>query len=77
MILQQNQVWKQGDQYLRIVRLERLRVEYKTMKDLSSREGTHERATKKEFCRLLKGAVLLPPPEALKQELAAALENAR
>jgi hypothetical protein len=59
MILQQNQVWKQGDQYLRIVRLERLRVEYKTMKDLTAKEGTHDHATKKEFCRLLKGATLM------------------
>jgi hypothetical protein len=59
--LQQNQVWQQGDQYVRIVVLERLRVEYKVMKDLAAREGTHHQATKKEFCRMLKGAVLVPP----------------
>ena len=29
MRLQQNQVWRQGDQYIRIVRLERMAVEYK------------------------------------------------
>lgn len=61
MRLQQNQVWKQGGLYLRIVVLERLRVEYKEMRDLSSREGKHRQATKKEFCRLLKGAVLVSP----------------
>ena len=59
MRLQQNQVWKQGDRYLRVVRLERLRVEYKTMKDLSTKEGMPDQSTKKEFCRMLKGATLL------------------
>ena len=63
MRLQQNQTWKQGDEYIRIVRLERLEVEYKVMKDLTTKEGKHHHVTKKEFCRLLKGAVLLPPPE--------------
>jgi len=62
MRLQQNQVWKQGDQYLRIVVLERLRVQYKAMKDLTAKEGTHHEVSKKEFCRLLKGATLVPPP---------------
>ena len=61
MRLQQNQVWQQGDQFLRIVVLERLRVEYKAMTDLGSKEGTHHQATKKEFCRLLKGATLVQP----------------
>ncbi|OGV72625.1 MAG: hypothetical protein A3K19_23320 [Lentisphaerae bacterium RIFOXYB12_FULL_65_16] len=63
MRLQQNQTWQQGDQYIRIVRLERLKVEYKAMKDLFTMEGKHHQVTKKEFCRLLKGAVLLPPAE--------------
>jgi hypothetical protein len=63
MRLQQNQVWKQGDQFLRVVVLERLRVEYKSMKDISSREGTHHQVSKKAFCRLLKDAVLVSPPE--------------
>lgn len=59
MKLQQNQVWQTADGYIRITRLERLEVEYKQIKDLRSREGTHHHVTKKEFCRLLKGAVLL------------------
>lgn len=63
MRLQQNQVWQQGDQFLRIVALERLRVEYKAMTKLGSKEGTHHQLTKKEFCRLLKGAVLVSPAE--------------
>ena len=60
MRLQQNQVWRQGDEYIRIVVLERLQVEYKAMKDPVAKEGTHHQVTKKEFCRLLKGAVLVP-----------------
>ena len=58
--LQQNQVWKQGDLYLRIVRLERLKVEYKAQKNIHLLDGKHHHVTKKEFCRLIKGATLLP-----------------
>ena len=63
MKLQQDQVWSRGGEYLRIVRLERLAVEYKSALNLWSKDGTHLKATKKEFCRLLKGAVLLTPAE--------------
>jgi hypothetical protein len=59
MKLQQNQVWKQGNEYLRIVDLERLEVGYKAVKDLLTGEGKHHRVSKKEFCRLIKGATLL------------------
>jgi len=61
MKLAQGQIWKQGDEYLRIVTWERLAIEYKAMKDLHSTEGALHRVTKKEFCRLIKGAVLHPP----------------
>ncbi len=63
MRLQQNQVWKRGNHYLCIVELQRLSVTYKKMKDLGTREGEQCEATKKEFCRLLKGAVLVPEGE--------------
>ncbi|MBA4149127.1 MAG: hypothetical protein H0X66_13520 [Verrucomicrobia bacterium] len=59
MKLQQDQVWQTANGYVRITRLERLEVEYKQIHDLRSREGVHNHVTKKEFCRLLKGAVLL------------------
>ncbi len=59
--MQQNQIWKQGDQYLCIVELERLSVSYKAMTDLRTKEGKHFQVTKKEFCRLLKGATLVSP----------------
>jgi hypothetical protein len=58
--LQQDQVWKQGDVHMRIIRLERLEVEYKAQKNIHLRDGKHHVVTKKEFCRLIKGATLLP-----------------
>ncbi len=61
MHLEQGQIWKQGNEYFRIVTWERLAIEYKAMKDLDSKEGTLHQVTKKEFCRLIKGAVLQVP----------------
>ena len=65
MKLCQGQVWKQGPQYIRIVRLERLEVEYKAMTSLTTKEGALQVTSKKDFCRLLKQARLLPPPKAV------------
>jgi hypothetical protein len=67
--LQQGQVWKCGEQYVRIVHLERLEVGYKSAADLRFTDGKHQHTSKKDFCRLLKGATLLPaksdpPPPA-------------
>jgi len=59
MKLCQGQVWKQGGEYIRIVRLARLEVEYKSMTRLNSKEGTKHVTSKKDFCRLLKQARLL------------------
>jgi hypothetical protein len=59
--LQQGQVWKHGDEFIRIVQLARLEVGYKVVKNLKTGEGTHRRASKKDFCRLLKSATLLAP----------------
>jgi hypothetical protein len=59
--LQQAQVWKRDDEFIRIVRLARLEVGYKVVKNLQTGEGTHHRSSKKEFCRLLKSATLLAP----------------
>ena len=63
MKLQQGQVWKLDAQYFRIVLLERLFVEYRVGPNLATRDGTRQRVPKKEFCRLIKPAVLLPPQE--------------
>jgi hypothetical protein len=59
MKLSQGQVWKQGKEYIRIVRLERLEVEYKSLLSLANKKGTLHVTSKKDFCRLLKGAKLL------------------
>jgi hypothetical protein len=60
MKLQQGQIWKTVDEYLRIVHLERLEVQYKSMKDLATREGSHHHVSKKDFCRLIKNAAIVP-----------------
>lgn len=61
MKLRQGQLWKQGKDYIRIVRLERLEVEYKTLPSPASKEGPMHVTSKKDFCRLLKQARLLTP----------------
>ena len=64
MKLQQGQVWKQGREFIRIVRLERLEVEYKSLTSPAGKEGKKHVTSKKDFCRLLKQARLLPPRKA-------------
>lgn len=59
MKLCQGQIWKQGKEYIRIVRLERLEVEYKSLASPTSKEGMKHVTSKKDFCRLLKQARLL------------------
>ncbi len=61
MKLCQGQIWKKEGQYIRLVRLERLEVEYKSFTSLTTKEGTLHATSKKDFCRLLKGAHLLAP----------------
>jgi hypothetical protein len=63
MKLAQNQVWKQGDSYLRIVHLERREVQYKAITNLVTGDGRHHQVSKKEFCRLIKDATLLSQAE--------------
>ena len=66
--LKQGQVWKCGGEYVRIVHLERLKVGYKSATNPSFSDGKHLHTSKKDFCRLLKGATLIAPaagkPEA-------------
>jgi hypothetical protein len=59
MKLCQGQIWKKEKEFIRIVRLERLEVEYKSMTSLAGKEGAKHVTSKKDFCRLLKGAHLL------------------
>jgi hypothetical protein len=59
MKLQQGQTWQCGENFVRIVRLERLEVGYKIFKSLKGDAGKHQETSKKDFCRMLKGATLL------------------
>lgn len=70
--LAQNQVWQRGEEFLRVVHLDRREVRYKAVRDLLSGEGEHHHVSKKEFCRLLKTAVLLTPEEVRASWLQAA-----
>lgn len=67
MKLQQGQIWKCGAEYVRIVQLERLEVGYKSAVSLNFSGGKHHHTSKKDFCRMLKGAALVfpKPPELL------------
>ena len=55
MKLCQGQVWKSGKEYIRIVKLERLAVEYKSMPNLGNKEGalhqTSLNASRGQMCR--------------------------
>ncbi|HEV2696014.1 MAG TPA: hypothetical protein VG347_24210 [Verrucomicrobiae bacterium] len=64
--LRQGQVWQHGDEFIRIVQLERLEVGYKVVKNLKTGAGEHHHTSKKDFCRLLKTATLLEPKAPVK-----------
>ena len=61
MKLQQGQVWQCGVNFVRIVQLERLEVGYKSATNLKFTDGKHMQTSKKDFCRMLKGALLVEP----------------
>ncbi len=67
MKLQQGQIWKCGDEYVRIVHLERLAVGYKFADNPKFTGGSHQHTSKKDFCRLLKGATLVESKPATTQ----------
>ena len=48
---------------MRIVQVERLEVRYKAMTNLLAGTGAHHHVSKKEFCRLIKDAILLTPAQ--------------
>ncbi len=59
--LAQNQLWKKDDRFFRIVIWERLAIQYKETTSPDAEEGTVHDVSKKEFCRLIKGAELIEP----------------
>lgn len=64
MKLQQDQVWRINENdFVFIIRLERLFVDYKVIQDLVTKKGEPKLVSKKEFCRLIKNAQLLTQEE--------------
>lgn len=60
MKLKQGQVWKKEDKYYRITQWSRLTIAYKLSFTLHAPEEPVRKVSKKEFCRLIKGAELCP-----------------
>ena len=75
MKLEQGQNWKNGEDYYRIVEWARLAIEYKLIKNPATKEGTLHQVSKKEFCRLLKGAELIQPQKSTGDEARAVEET--
>lgn len=57
----QDQIYQKGERFIRIVRLDRYEVEFKSSDGSPKAEGTQAVLPKKEFCRLLKGMALVIP----------------
>lgn len=63
MRLFQDQIYQKADRFVRIVRLDRYQVEFKTTLGGPKGEGETAVLAKKEFCRLIKGMTLIAPPK--------------
>ncbi len=61
MRLYQDEIYRKGETFIRIIRLDRYEVEFKTSTGDPKAEGSVAVLVKKEFCRLLKGMTLVPP----------------
>ena len=61
MRIYQDEIYQKGEKYIRILRLDRYEVEFKTTTGDPKGEGEVATRVKKEFCRMLKGMTLLPP----------------
>ena len=61
MKLQQGQIWQKGNNYYRITEWSRMIIQYKHTHNLDHKEGEVVEVSKKEFCRLIKGATLVEP----------------
>lgn len=68
MRIYQDEIYQKGAKFIRIVKLDRYEVEYKTMDADPKGSGTVAVATKKDFCRLLKGMTLLKPVKKTEPE---------
>jgi len=62
MRLFQNQIYQRANDFIRIVRLDRYEVDFKSTTGEPQGDGEITTLKKKEFCRLIKGMTLLDPP---------------
>lgn len=56
--LKQGQIWKKENRFYRITEWSRASIKYKVSQSPGYTEGSVTEVTKKEFCRLIKGAAL-------------------
>lgn len=68
MRIYQDEIYQKGAKFIRILKLDRYQVEFRETHGDPKGEGKVEVATKKEFCRLLKGMVLVPPVKKAEPE---------
>ncbi len=61
MRIYQDEIYQKGDRFIRIMRLDRYEVEFRTTQGDPKGEGPEQVYKKKEFCRLLKGMTLVTP----------------
>ena len=59
MRLKQGQIWQKENHFYRIVEWSRLSIKYKLSFSENCTEEQTEEVSKKEFCRLIKGAALV------------------
>lgn len=57
----QDQLYRKGEQFIRILRVERHEVEFKTTQGDPKGDAESQVLPKKAFCRLLKGMTLETP----------------
>lgn len=64
MTLAEGQIWKKGEKFYLIAVWERLAIEYQLLDDVDATGATTQRVTKKEFCKLIKGAEMVKQRES-------------
>ena len=57
----QDQLYRKGERFVRLLRVERHEVEFKTTQGDPKGDVEIQTLSKKEFCRLLKGMTLVTP----------------
>ena len=61
MRIYQGELYQKGEKFIRILRVDRYEVEYKSMESDAKAEGPVAVLPKKEFCRLIRGMKVVTP----------------